>query len=145
FFGGILSPRQNPDEEYIELRSVTNGTVLFYDPDYPTNHWKLQKAIDFTFPLTNLAPNGFCLIVGFDPVTNAAALANFRSRFGVSNNVPIFGPWTGRLQDGGDAIELYRPDPVQLPPHPDAGFVPYVRVDKVNYNSNTNWPSGALQ
>ncbi len=134
---------QNPDEEFIELRNISPSVVPLYDTVYPTNHWKLRKAIDFVFPLTNVAPNSFFLVVGFDPYTNITALTNFRTRFSVSNEVPIFGPWSGRLQDGGDAIELYRPDPVQLPPHPDAGFVPLIRIDKVNYNSNTNWPSGA--
>jgi len=141
---GVTVTNQNPFEEYIELRNVTTtDTVPLYDPQYPTNHWKLQKAIAFTFPLVSLAPNEFCLVVGFNPLTDAAALANFRARFSVSNTVPIFGPWTGRLSDAGDAIELYRPDPVQLPPHPDAGFVPYIRIDKVNYNSAPPWPGGA--
>jgi Lamin Tail Domain/Bacterial TSP3 repeat len=137
---------QSPADEFIELRNVTSLPVLLYDPAFPTNHWKLQKAVNFTFPLTNLAANSFCLVVGFSP-SNASALAIFRNRYHVSNNVPIFGPWEGRLNDSGDSLELYKPDPVQLPPHPDAGYVPFVRVDKVNYGANyqgdpTNyWPS----
>jgi len=138
---GVPTSGQNPFEEFIELRNITSQTVPLYDPQYPTNHWKLQKGVDFIFPLTNLAPNQFCLVVAFDPYTNAPALANFRSRFGVSNDIPIFGPWIGALDNAGDSIELYRPDPVQLPPHPDAGYVPYIRIDKVNYKSDpqNNW------
>jgi hypothetical protein len=142
-FGTNVIVKQNPEEEFIELRNITSSSVPLYDPQYPTNHWKLQKAIEFVLPTVNLAPNSFCLVVGFDPSTNAAALANFRSRFNVSNDVPIFGPWIGQLNDGGDSIEFYRPDPVQLPPHPDAGFVPYVRIDKVNYKTSLPWPGGA--
>ena len=138
---GVLTLGQNPDEEFIELRNITSTSVLFYDPNYPTNHWRLQKAISFDFPRTNLAANAFCLIVGFNPYTNAVALSNFRTRYGVSNSVPIFGPWIGQLNNNGDAVEFYRPDPVQLPPHPDAGYVPYIRVDKVNYLSTLFWPS----
>ncbi len=146
FVNGSPTNAQNPAEEFIELRNIsTTETVPLYDPVYPTNHWRLQKAVDFTFPLANLGPNQFCLVVGFDPQTNAAALANFRSRFGVSNDVPIFGPWTGRLSDGGDSVELYRPDPVQLAPRPDAGFVPMIRVDKVNYNPGAPWPGNATE
>jgi hypothetical protein len=134
---------QDPDLEFIELRNITPNAVPLYDPVYPTNYWKLKKAISLVFPRTNIAANSFFLVVGFDPSTNNRSLTNFRARFNVSNDVPIFGPWDGRLADGGDAIELYRPDPVQLPPHPDAGFVPFIRIDKVNYLSYTNWPSGA--
>ena len=137
----ILVTGQNPKEEFIELRNITATNVLFYDPNYPTNRWRLQKAINFEFPRTNLPPNSFCLVVGFDPYTDSSALSNFRTRYGVSNNVPIFGPWIGQLNNNGDAVELYRPDPVQLPPHPDAGYVPYIRVDKVNYLSTIQWPS----
>jgi hypothetical protein len=137
---------QNPNDEYIEIRNVTSLPVLLYDPAFPTNHWKLQKAVDFVFPLTNLPANSFCLVVGFNPYTNAAALATFRNRYQVSTTIPIFGPWQGRLNDSGDAVELYKPDPVQQPPHPDAGYVPYVRVDKVNYGASypdgiQRWPS----
>ncbi|HET6409520.1 MAG TPA: hypothetical protein VFG14_16660, partial [Chthoniobacteraceae bacterium] len=38
--------------------------------------------------------------------------------------------------------ELYQPDPPQLPGQPDAGYVPFVRVDKVNYSDVAPWPSG---
>jgi hypothetical protein len=47
------------------------------------------------------------------------------------------------LNNGGDSIEFYRPDPVQQPPHPDAGFVPVIRIDKVNYRTSPPWPGGA--
>ena len=142
-YGTNLVAKENPDEEYIELRNVTPSTVPLYDPNYPTNHWRLQTAIDFVFPRTNLGPNAICLVVAFNPFTNLTALNNFRARFNISNNVPIFGPWVGRLSNADDAIELYRPDPVQLAPHPDAGFVPYIRADKVNYEIASPWPTGA--
>ena len=148
---GITVTNQNPAEEYIELRNITSTKVPFYTIEtlftspsrLVTNYWRLQKAIDFSFPISSLGPNEFCLVVGFNPSTNPSALANFRARFNVPNTVAIFGPWTGRLSDSGDAIELYRPDPIQQPPHPDVGFVPYIRVDKVNYNSAPPWPGGA--
>ena len=43
------------------------------------------------------------------------------------------------MANGGDAVELYYPDTPQLPPHPDAGYVPYIRADKVNYLSSGAW------
>jgi hypothetical protein len=40
---------------------------------------------------------------------------------------------TPALANEGNDIELLKPDPPQLPPHPDAGFVPYVLVEHVHY------------
>jgi hypothetical protein len=131
---------QNPAEEYIELWNIESQPVPLYDPAYPTNHWRLQNGVDFVFPLTNLAAGQFCLVVGFNPYTDINALNNFRTRFNVPFETPIFGPWSGALNNSGEAIELYRPDPVQLPPHPDAGLVPYIRIDKVNYGDGAPWP-----
>ena len=143
FTNGIPVFGQNVEDEFIELRNVTSLPVPLYDPAYPTNQWKLRKAVDFSFPLIVLAANSFCLVVGFDPVLNPTALAAFTNRYNVSPSIPIFGPWNGRLSDGGDSVELYRPDSPQLPGRPDAGYVPFIRVDKVNYNTSPPWPSGA--
>jgi hypothetical protein len=43
----------------------------------------------------------------------------------------LFGPFTGRLANEGETIRLEQPDTPQLPPHPDAGFVPYVLLDHI--------------
>lgn len=137
---GLLTTASNPLEEYVEIWNITSQTVPLYDPAYPTNQWRLQGGIDFKFPITNLAPNQFCLVVAFDPNTNASALNNFRVRFNVPFNVPIFGPWTGTLNNDGESVEIYRPDPPQAPGRPDAGLVPYIRVDKINYEDGAPWP-----
>ncbi|HEY6225833.1 MAG TPA: hypothetical protein VI282_01805, partial [Verrucomicrobiae bacterium] len=71
------------------------------------------------------------------------AAANFRARRGVPDNVQLFGPFSGDLNNDGDSLELYKPDPPQTDPHPDVGFVPFIRVDKVNYTDRAPWPSGA--
>lgn len=150
---------ENPMEEYIELRNITGSFVPLYyfdpspiwpHPTFMTNSWRLQKAVDYTFPSnTWMNPYTFCLVVGFDPKTNYTALTNFVKKYNISTNsaatnyVPLYGPWTGRLANGGDSLELYRPDEPQQDPHPDAGYVPYLRVDKVNYLSFSEWPQDA--
>jgi len=150
----------DPNMEYIELRNLTGTNVpLFYHDlsrlDFNTNSWRLQTAVDYTFASnTWMGPYSFCLVVGFDPKTNTMALTNFCKRYGVTNYnvttnisstnyVRIVGPWSGRLNNTGDAIELYRPDEPQQLPHPDAGYVPYLRVDKVNYLSHSEWTTDA--
>ena len=40
-------------------------------------------------------------------------------------------------------MALLRPDTPQQPPHPDAGFVPYILLEQVNYLDAAPWPSSA--
>jgi len=135
---------ENPDEEFIELANITGSPVPLYDPNYPTNTWTLTGAVSFTFPTNKtLAANGSILLVDFAPASSPIEVAAFRSKYNVSTNIPIFGPWSGRLDNKGDSIELNKPDAVQLPPHPDAGFVPAVLVDRIAYKPAAPWPAGA--
>src|SRR5205807_9133219 len=130
--------------EFVELFNMTSNSVPLYDPAAATNHWKLSNAIDYAFPASvSLPAGGFLLVVGFDPATNAAALANFRMKYGVAANVPIYGPYSGHLNNSGETVELYKPDPPQSAPHPDAGFVPYILVESVTYSNASPWPAGA--
>lgn len=131
-------------DEYIELQNITGQAVPLHDVLNPGNRWRLQDGVSFTFPAgTSLPANGFALVVNFDPVADAAQLSAFRTKYSVPAGVQIFGPYSGKLDNAGDSIELYKPDPPQLPPHPDAGFVPYIRVDKVNFLDAAPWPTDA--
>ncbi len=128
------------EEEFIELYNITAEPVPMYDTNNPANGWKLSGGIDFTFSSSvTIASNGYLLVVGFNPATDAAALASFQAKYGT--NVPILGPFSGRLDNGGEAIELYRPDAPQQPPHPDVGFVPMILVDRVVYDDLLPWPT----
>ena len=138
-YGTNITAKQNPDEEYVELANTSSRFVALYNYKFPTNCWRLRKAVSYTFPpFSYINPNSIVLVVGFDPVTNAAALANLRTKFSIPTTTPVYGPWDGRLSDTGDAIELYWPDDTQVPPHPDAGYTPYIRADKVNYMAAHN-------
>lgn len=134
----------NIDDEYIELRSTTNAPVALYDIDHATNGWRLKDAVTYTFAAPAAIPAlGTVLVVSFDPVATPQKAAAFRAKYSVPASTLLFGPYSGKLDNAGEAVELYKPDPPQLPPHPDEGFVPYVRVDKVNYLDVAPWPSGA--
>lgn len=137
-----IGTNDNTLDEFIELLNVTGNTVLLYDPLASTNTWKLGNGVDFVFPLNkSLAPSATLLVVNFDPGTNATQLAAFRSKYGVATSIQIFGPYDGKLDNKGESIELYKPDTPQTPPHPDAGFVPYILVDKVKYSDLAPWPT----
>jgi hypothetical protein len=120
-------------DEYIELLNITGQDVPLFDPLHPTNTWKLADAVEFVFP-TNvvIATGGRILVV---PMDGAA----FRSKYAVQPEIAVFGPWIGALDNGGESVELYKPDPPQTLP-PDVGFVPSIRVDKVRYNNHEPWP-----
>lgn len=140
--GGLTN--DNTLDEFIELTSVTNGVLPLYDPAYPTNTWRMIGGITFVFPTNQtVAAQGRIVLVNFDPKTNAVQLAAFRSLYSVAASVPLFGPYAGALGNRVDTLQLERPDPVQLSPHPDAGFVPYVLVEKVKFESTNGWPTGA--
>jgi hypothetical protein len=135
---------ENTDEEFIELFNMNSNAVSLFDPAAATNHWKIAGAADYTFPSgVSLGPGSFAVIVGFDPATNAASLANFRAKYSVATNVPIYGPYNGHLDNASEAVQLLQPDPPQVAPHPDAGFVPYVLVEAPHYTNNSPWPAGA--
>lgn len=136
--GGVTD---NTDDEFIELLNISSGDVLLYDTFFPENRWRLQGAVDYIFPASaTIAPAEAILVVSFDPATNTTQLAQFRTKFNVSQTTRIFGPYVGKLNNNSDEIELYKPDTPQPPGRPDAGLVPYIRVDKVNYADLPPWP-----
>ena len=121
--------------EFIELKNITDQTVKLYDPQFPTNTWRIN-GIGFSFPTnTEIAPHGLLVIT-------ATAPDAFRASSPVPANVPVLGPYPGILQDNGEMIELQCPDEPNLA---DDGtlVVPYVTVDAVRYNDKAPWPADA--
>jgi hypothetical protein len=125
--------------EYVELHNFSSGAVALFDPANPANTWRLRGGISFVFPQSvSLAAGGYLLIVSFDPVTSPNQLAVFRSTFGIPAGVSVLGPFSGRLDNAGERIELYRPDT----PQAGSGYVPYLLVDVVEYGDSAPWPVG---
>ena len=129
------------DEEYIELLNITGVSVPLFDPAHQTNNWRLAGGVAFEFPTNQtLAAGARMLVVGFNP-TNTSLLNAFRARYGT--NGTLYGPYAGKLDNAGESIELWRPDAPQSPPHPDAGFVPQLLVERVTYSDCAPWPVSA--
>jgi hypothetical protein len=127
-------------DEYIELHNISSSPVALYDTLHPENTWQLRDAVNFTFPRgVVIPPNGYVLVVSFTP-TNGPTLDSFRAFNGVPPNLPIYGPWSGQLDNSEDSIELTRPD---LPDPLAQGFVAYVLTDKVRYHDQAPWPTNA--
>jgi hypothetical protein len=141
----IMYNPTNGSDEYVELFNMSSADVPLYDAAHTTNHWKLGGGIEFMFPANvTISANGFVLVVEFDPAADPAKLADFRARYSVPAYINIFGPFSGALANDTDNVELYRPDNPQNPEAIDAGYVPYVLADRVNYADRAPWPSGAV-
>jgi hypothetical protein len=129
------------EDEYLELYNFSADPVPLFDPDYPTNRWRVTDGVEFEFPPgVSLAAYGHLLIVGFDPVADTALLTAFRARYSVPEIVPVLGPFQGRLDNEGERLALSRPDRPQQAPQSDAGYVPYVEVEHIVYTPSAPWP-----
>ena len=86
----MYHPQTNePAFEWVELH---NQMAV----DMDISGWALAKAVDYTFPEGTVVAGGGFLVVAISP-TNLTAV------FGITN---VVGPFTGRLGNGGDTIEL---------------------------------------
>ena len=144
----VATNSNNVLDEFIELRNITGARVPLYDPRNPLNRWRLVTEVVFDFPPNSfIAPGGIVLVVGFD-VADTALLDAFREKFNVPAATKIFGPFAGyfgagHLDNSSGRITLLQPDNPQRPPHPDAGFVPYLVVDEISYSDSAPWPAAA--
>jgi len=124
------------DMEFIELKNVSISTVKLFDAAFPTNTWTLS-GVGFDFPMGHeILAGGLLVLTAGDPVA-------FRAQHGIPLQVPVFGPWTGTLQDNGELLQLQRPDA----PNVTNGVVtvPYITVDDVRYRNTAPWPLAASE
>ncbi len=125
----------NTADEFVELHNITTAPVPLYDPANPQHVWRLRDAVDFDFaPGTVIAAGDYLLVVSFDPINNTNALAAFRTRYQVASTTAIVGPYSGKLANDTDDLELRRPDA------PNEGEVPSVLVERVRYSDLAPWP-----
>jgi len=81
------------------------------------------------------------LVVDFAP-TDTVRLNAFMAAYGLSGLTPgvdIVGPWSGKLNNSGESVELYAFD---SPPLGET-FNPKVLVDRVVYSDDAPWPTSA--
>ncbi len=133
----ILYEPEPGKSEFVELTNLTPFEFPLFDPMAPTNHWRLSEAITFDFPAnTRLPANGRVIVSGTTPEL-------FQEQYPELEADLILGPFTGSLNNGGERIDLIRPDFPLAPPDPDAGFVPLILAEQVRYDDDLPWPQGA--
>jgi hypothetical protein len=138
YVGGVLS--ENKRDEFVEIRNISTNPVPLYLLASPQNVWQLAQGVQFAFPAgASVPPNGVVLVVGFDPVQDNSTLDLFRSRYGITNSVPIYGPFQGDLNNAGERLELRRPGD----PNASTGVAPLILADRVDYGTTNPWPSVA--
>lgn len=117
-------------DEFVELRNISESEVPLSDPVQSTNTWRMN-GLGFKFPENVvLPPNGLLLIVQSEPSV-------FRRRYAIPPEVLVLGPFTGNLQNSGERLQLQYPD------LRGTNSIAYITVDEVRYNDKTPWPSGA--
>lgn len=137
----------NAIDEFIELANTSSSVVPLYStytsvPGYGSaalnDTWRLRNAVDFDFPPgVELAAGERVLVVGFDPLTDTAQLASLRSKFNIPASIEIYGPWSGKLDNSGEELELKYPGSAD----PDESFfVPYYTAEEIDYKDSAPWP-----
>ncbi len=125
------------DVEFIELHNITAAPVSLHDAARPTNTWRLRGGVSFDLPTGQTIPaGGFALLVDFDPANTALATA-LRNRFEIPAAVSLFGPFSGKLGNDGDDLELLQPRP------PVPGGASWVSVESFTYGDTAPWAASA--
>ncbi|MGJ8650133.1 MAG: lamin tail domain-containing protein [Opitutaceae bacterium] len=129
----------NQPLEFIEIFNA--GTV-----SQSLANWRLRGEADFDFASESLAPGAVLVITSFDPITDTVSLNQFLAEYPGVSSSQLRGPWsagaTNRLNNGGAAVKLQRPDTLQVPPVGDP-FYPMLIEDTVNYDNRAPWPASA--
>lgn len=134
-----LGGTDNTLEEYIELQNIGPEAVAFSDPVGSTNTWQLRGTVSFAVPTHLTLPAGqTLLLVSFDPTTNGPALAQFRAAYALGGDVPVLGPYDGKLHNQEGVLELWRPSETNL-----RGETVPVLVETVHYQDTAPWPAAA--
>jgi hypothetical protein len=132
----MYNPADGPDDQQFEFLELTNRSGATVD----LSKYRFNDGVEFAFPVgATLAPGASVVLTPFSP-QNGALVDAFRARYGVEDELTLYGPWSGSLDNGGERIELLEAG--ESPPtEPD--FTPYYLVDRVIYNDDAPWPIDA--
>ena len=130
----MYHPAGNADAEYIELLNVTSSPVTLYDAA-KAKAWRISDGIDYEFSATDplVMTPGQRVVLTHSP-------AAFNALFGsaVPAGTRVFEWTTGGLDNGGESVQIDRPGAVDA-----TNVIQYIRVDRVNYDDTTPWPSSS--
>ena len=122
----MYHPPAGAGVEFIELQNI-GGSVLNL-----TGVELSGAGFAFDADAPRLAPGEVVLLVAGDP-------AEFRASFSVPLEVPILGPLSASLDNGGETLRVRRPESSGLQGEPDL----LVSIDIANYDDSPPWPTAA--
>lgn len=126
-----LAGADNVRDEFVELHNITTSPV-------DLTGWKLKGGSDFAFAAgTTLRPGDYILVVGFNPETDPSSLASFKAALSVPAGTRIYGPFTPKLGNDSESIEIGQPGAAV------GGVIPIINVDKARYLDFAPWPIAA--
>jgi hypothetical protein len=147
----LSAGEDNQLDEFLELANIFGTNVPLYclftnEIGYGraalTNTWRLRNAVDFDFPTNTFIPAaGRILVVGFDPTTNSIQTDGFRAKWNVPDAVAILGPWSGKLDNSGETLELKYPGVPEVTV--SNVLVPYIQAEEISWTDNLPWPANA--
>jgi len=122
------------DLEFVEIYNSTSETV-------DLTNWRIRKGIDFDFPAgTLLGPRTALVVVPFD-LDEPGKLDDFCDHYRIdTDTVQILGGYDDVLDNGGERVQLQRPD---VPPPEEPEFIPRLLEDEVRYDDDAPWPVDA--
>ena len=118
------------DEEYLELHNI--GELAVHLGDAEGRPWEFREGVDFAFPVELVVPPGGRVLVVKSPEAFAALYPD------IPGEVQVVGPYDGKLNNGGEDVELAMPMDID-----GQGDYAYVRMDYVRYDDEFPWPDGA--
>lgn len=124
------------DEDDLEFVEIYNSSSVPVD----LTNWQLRTGIEIDFePGMSLDSHEAFVVVTFNPenAMNANRVAAFRSHFAIDESVRLVGGYAGKLDNGGELIQLFRPDE---PPLEEPTFIPTLLEDAVRYDDEFDWP-----
>lgn len=117
--------------EFVEIVNI-GGTAVDLGPNGEGHPWRLEGT-GFEFPAGAEIPAGGVALV------SAGEPASFRAAHGLGNSVAVYGPFPGRLDNGGETIALQQPDGEEI--IDGSPVVPWVVIDQVDYDDDAPWPT----
>jgi hypothetical protein len=116
--------------EYVELYNPGPSAIRLGNAADPRDRWRLAGAVEYTIAAgTEIPPGGYILLTGGSP-------SEVRRAYRVSLDVPVFGPWQGKLDNAGEELQLLAP--VAL-----GDAIVDGRMERVSYGSAPPWRAAA--
>ncbi|MDB4504298.1 lamin tail domain-containing protein [Akkermansiaceae bacterium] len=124
----MYNPAGAGSAEYCELLNISDSDVTLFDSTR-NKAWRFTGGIEYEFP----AGAPLTMTPG-QRIVLTRSLGNFNATYTVPAGTLVFEWTTGRLSNGGEALQLDRPGPVDA-----INEIQYVRVDRVNYDNSSPW------